>query len=246
MVVQERTPSGYLLETEEATLLVDTGTGITRNLRKTRFSTDDIDAVINTHRHPDHISDLVPIIQDKVVRSFEGEEPDIKLLGPEGHTDYLEKRMHGEMMESPDTVQENFGFEVDVRNIEDVSEIFGLKIETLEAEHGPEGFDCLSIRVSDGAKSIVFTGDTDYFEGLKDFAKDADLIVTDCSKPDNMKIEGHMIPTECAEIAEGANVEKLVLSHLYPEAESSEIEETAAKIFSRDIVVAEDLMCLDF
>lgn len=246
MVVQERTPSGYILETAETNIMIDTGTGTTRNLQKTEFSTEDLDAVINTHRHPDHISDLIPIVQDKVVRSFKKEEPDIALVGPEGHRDYLENRMQDEMVETPETVEENFGFKLEIASLEEVSEVGGLAIEVIEAEHGPEEFECLSVRISRGEKSIVFTGDTDYFEEMKDFAEGADMVVTDCSKPDDMKAEGHMTPTECAEIAEGAGVEKLVLSHLYPEAEKSDLKETASRTFSGDIVVAEDLMQLDF
>ncbi|MFB6147360.1 MAG: MBL fold metallo-hydrolase, partial [Candidatus Nanohaloarchaea archaeon] len=71
----------------------------------------------------------------------------------------------------------------------------------------------------------------DYFRALEDFARGADVLVTDCSMPDDEKMEGHMTPTESARLAEKAGVEKLVLSHLYPDIEGHDIVEKARETF---------------
>lgn len=241
IVEQERTSSGYLLETDDMVLMIDTGTGTTDMLRRAEVRTDELDAIINTHRHPDHISDLVPIIQDKIVRSFQQGEPDIQLLGPEGHIDYLESRVFHEMKEDIHEFEELFGFKVSIRELEDASNIKDLEVEASEADHGPEGFKCTSVKFSSD-RTVFFTGDTDYFEGLARNASGADMVVADCSKPDDEKVEGHMTPSECAKVARDSGADKLVLSHLYPEAEASDIKESASKFFDGDIVIAEDLM----
>lgn len=237
-----RASSAYVLEIGEKTLMVDTGTGSTRNLRESGYSVDDLDAVVNTHRHPDHISDLVPLIQDKVVRSFSQEEPGLKLYGPEGHEEYLHDRMKHEMMESPDSISE-CGFDLDLNIIQGSQEIFdAVEMSSVEAVHGPEGFRCLSLRFEVDGKSIVFTGDTDYNPELEDFAEGADVIVTDCSRPSGEEVEGHMNVDECARLASEAGVGHLLLSHLYPEAEQEDLEKEASRIFSGEITVAEDGM----
>lgn len=245
LVAQERNSSGYLIETNSSLIMVDTGTGTTKMMREKGFSTDEIDAVVNTHRHPDHVSDLIPIIQDKVVRSFEQDEPDIQLYGPEEHIKYLEDRMHHEMRENWAEFDENFGFKLEVKEVEKTSEIADLKINSFRAEHGPKDFNCVSLEFSIDGKTVFFTGDTDYFEGLADNASEADVVVADCSKPDELKSKGHMTPTECARVARDSGAEILVLSHLYPEAEETRIKETASKTFGGKIIVAEDLMTLE-
>lgn len=226
-------------------LMIDSGTGTSDMLRRKEVETSDIDAIINTHRHPDHVSDLIPIVQDKVVRSFEENEPDIFLYGPEGHLEYLESRIFYEMKEDTGDFMSSFGFNLETGVIDNVSRVSEFKINSFPAEHGPEGFQCVSLSISKNGKTIFFTGDTDYFEALAENAEGANIIVADCSKPDGQKAEGHMTPTECAQVAETAGAEKLVLSHLYPEAEKSNIAQAAEKVFNGDIVVAEDLMELE-
>lgn len=243
---EDRTPSAYVLEAGGKKFMIDTGTGSTKNLPEAGIQVDDLDAVINTHRHPDHISDLVPIVQDKVVRSFAQEESRVILYGPEGHREYLEDRMRHEMVESPDTIEENFGFGLEVVEIQDEIELSdNIVMAAIPAEHGPEGFHCLSLRIESPEGAIVFTGDTDYNEELEIFAEGADVLVTDCSKPDELKVEGHMTPTESAEIAEKASVKTLLLSHLYPEIEDYDIVSKAEEIFSGEVKKAEDLMVLE-
>ncbi|EGQ43982.1 MAG: metal-dependent hydrolase, beta-lactamase superfamily III [Candidatus Nanosalina sp. J07AB43] len=220
--------------------MIDTGTGSTRNLKKSGYSVDELDAVVNTHRHPDHISDLVPIIQDKVVRSFSQEEPDLKLFGPEGYLEYLKDRMSHEMVESPSSISE-FGFELGVNEIQKVQEMLqGVEMSSVEAVHGPDGFECLSLRFEARGKSVVFTGDTDYNSRLEEFAEDADILVTDCSCPAGESVEGHMNSRECARLASRAEVSHLVLSHLYPKAQQSDLQSEASEVFSGEITVAED------
>jgi len=226
--------------------MVDTGTGSTKNISRTGNTVEEIDAVVNTHRHPDHISDLVPVVQDKVVRSFSDEEPGIALYGPEGHREYLEDRMMHEMVEEPSDIEEDFGFGLEIVEIgssEKVSE--DLELEAVEALHGPESFVCLSLKFSYGEKELVFTGDTDYNPELEVFAEGADMLVADCSRPGGEEVDGHMNAEECGKLAEEAGVETLVLSHLYPQSEGHNLEEQAREFFGGEIVAAEDLMVLE-
>lgn len=238
-----RASSGYILEIAGKVMMVDTGTGSTGNIPDTDYSVQDIDVVINTHRHPDHISDLVPVLQDKVVRSFSTEEGRVTLYGPEGHVEYLEDRMFHEMLEKPSEIKEKFGFTVDIHEIEDEQSIAeDLLMSSVEALHGPEKFKCLSLKFESEGESVVFTGDTDYNPQLEDFAEGADLLITDCSRPADEQVEGHMNVEECARLAERAGVDTLVLSHLYPRAEKEDLNSQTKGIFDGEVLVAEDGM----
>lgn len=224
--------------------MIDSGTGSLKNLAETA-SVQVVDAVVNTHRHPDHISDLLPFIQDKVVRSFSSEEQDLEIYGPEGQKEYLEDRMRHEMMEHPSDIREKFGFDLSVKNLEASQSIVDFSVESLEALHGPEGFKCVSLKFSLNGKVVVFTGDTDYNPELESFAEGADLLVTDCSRSGSEEVSGHMNVGECATLAEKAGVDRLLLSHLYPQAEEHDLKSQASEKFAGEVVVAEDLMSLE-
>ena len=73
-------------------------------------------------------------------------------------------------------------------------------------------------RVTDGEKTLCYTGDTNTVEGLTDFAQDADLLLADGLFPTEMWQEGlpHLAAAQTAELARDAHVKKLVITHLNP------------------------------
>ena len=73
-------------------------------------------------------------------------------------------------------------------------------------------------RVTDGEKTLCYTGDTNTVEGLTDFAQDADLLLADGLFPTEMWQEGlpHLSAAQTAELARDARVKKLVITHLNP------------------------------
>ncbi len=241
---EDRSPASYILETEHHNILVDTGTGIVDNIVSSDIAVSDIDVVINTHRHPDHVSDLIPIIQNKVVESlyYSDNEKDIAIYGPDGHEEYVENRVRAEMDDSLEDLNENFPFDIEVTDIEKGFELESLDVEVREVEHGSDNFPCLAVKIGSENKSVVFTGDTDYFEELADFSEGSDLLITDCSMPDSKKADGHMTPSGCLRLAEEAGAEKLLLSHLYPDMDDEEVPEDVE--YAGEVVTAEDLLII--
>jgi len=239
----ERACASYLLKYEGNSVLIDTGTGMTGNLPRIEESHQDIDAVVNTHRHPDHISDLIPFIQNKLVENiyYSENEENITLYGPEGHFEYVESRIAYEMDESIDGLNENNSFEIEVVELSEGSVTDYPDLECIEAVHGGSEFPCYSLKFETDNHSIVFTGDTDFHDRLVDFCEGADLVVADCSMPDDNKVEGHMTPSECARVSSSANVDKLVLSHLYPEVDNTDLRSRVKADFEGEVAVAEDL-----
>ena len=77
---------------------------------------------------------------------------------------------------------------------------------------------------------MVYSGDTDYSEDLIRLAQGADLLICECSLPEEMKVEGHLVPSLAGRIASEAGCRKLLLVHLYPECEGRDIRALAAGI----------------
>jgi len=114
-----------------------------------------------------------------------------------------------------------------------------LIIESIKSKHTNSS---ISYRIEHDNKSIVYSGDTDYSKEIIEISKDADLLILECSFPNNKKVEGHLIPSLCGKIATKANVKKLVLTHLYPECDNVDIKKQCNKEFGGMVIVAKDFM----
>ena len=91
-------------------------------------------------------------------------------------------------------------------------------------------------------KSLVVSGDTDYCDGMIDLGREADLMILECSMPDDMKVQGHMTPRECGKLAQNANCRKLCLTHFYPVCEPKDVRAKCLAEYSGELFLAEDLM----
>jgi ribonuclease BN (tRNA processing enzyme) len=90
-------------------------------------------------------------------------------------------------------------------------------------------------------KTLVISGDCAYDERLINFSKDANILLLECSYPNNIKKRGHLIPKECGLIALKAGVKKLVLTHIYPYSSGKIRLDQTKKIF-KNTILAEDFM----
>jgi len=88
-------------------------------------------------------------------------------------------------------------------------------------DHNPESV-ALKIETRSGV-SMVYSGDTDYTENLVLLAKGTDLLICESALPDDLKVKGHMTPSLAGEAAQRAGVSMLVLTHLYPECDMTDI-----------------------
>jgi len=105
----------------------------------------------------------------------------------------------------------------------------------------------------ESGKKIVYTGDTRYFEGLVDIAKEADLLIMDSTFGEEHKqkaeLTTHSTSVEAAKVAKKAKVKKLVLTHFsrrYEDRENHEegkLLKEAKKIF-KNTIEAEDFLVL--
>jgi ribonuclease Z len=95
-------------------------------------------------------------------------------------------------------------------------------------------------------RKIVYTGDTRPFEGFADFARDADLVVHECTFDDGLAekalVDGHSTPSQAAMHAKAAGAKRLVLTHIsarYPDANL--LLEQAKKVFEQTTLATDYL-----
>lgn len=231
----KRGSAGIILRIGENILLFDSGTGTLERMLKRGITYLDLDVVLYTHTHPDHVADLVPLI----FASKYGETPrrrDLPLIGGRGFKTYFQaiQGAYGRWLQ-PDL------FQIHIREVyDDILDYDLFRVIARPMTHLP---DSVGYRVesSDG-KSAAFSGDTDYCPNLIGLAKDVDVLVIESALPDEMKAEGHLTPSLAGRIGREANCKKMVLTHLYPVCDTVDIVQQCRKEYRGELLIAEDFM----
>ncbi len=65
---------------------------------------------------------------------------------------------------------------------------------------------------------VAYTGDTEESAEAIDLARDADLLVSECSVADEDRVRGHLTPRGVGRVAALASVGRVVTTHFYPSA----------------------------
>ena len=87
---------------------------------------------------------------------------------------------------------------------------------------------------------MVYTGDTGPSAELASWAKGCDLLLAECSLPDDQAIEGHLTPGTVGRLAASAQPRRLVLTHLYPPTERLDVGKLVGKHFKGPVALAAD------
>jgi len=195
----------------------------------------DVDLLLYTHIHPDHISDLVPILFACKYADLPREKELLCIGGP-GFKSYFEKvkRIYGSWIDPQ-------SYHLKLHEASRRPFLFrDLKIFSQPMAHIPESVG-YRIEFKDG-KYMALSGDTDYCQNIIDLAFEVDLLVLECSFPDGKKVEGHLTPSLAGRIALESGCKKLLLTHLYPVCDQFDILKECRQVFKGETVLADDLM----
>lgn len=199
--------TSYLLTGQDGfQLLIDCGSRALNELEK-EISPLDLDAVIISHYHPDHVADL------GVLRHYFQLYPkhhwDPKVLPIYAHDEDKEEFAK---LSLPD-VSQGIAY-----NTAGTEQIGPFDISFIKTVHPVV---CYAFRIVERATGqiFVFTGDTGFFDDLDSFAADADLFLADVYLYEgNENHIAHLTTKEAGQIASAAKVKKLILTHMPPVA----------------------------
>jgi ribonuclease Z len=95
-------------------------------------------------------------------------------------------------------------------------------------------------------RKIVYSGDTTFSTALVKLAKDADLLIHDCTFDDELseraKEDGHSTPSQAAKTAEQSNAKRLILTHISARYKTAKKLLDQARKITANAEVAEDFM----
>ncbi len=229
---------GLLVLSDDSVVLIDSGPGTLRKMLEVGITYQDVDILLYTHIHPDHSSDLVPILFACKYADFPRRK-DLLCIGGPGFAHYFDqlKNIYGPWIDSPP-------YRLAVEEVsENQSSFHDLQISSKGMAHLPGS---VGYRLdSNEAKSIAVSGDTDYCQNLVELAYESDLLVLECSFPDEKKVQGHLTPSLAGRIGLESRCKKLVLTHLYPICDQYNVVRQCEKAYGGDVIVGEDLMKIE-
>jgi len=195
-------------------VLIDTGWYLTDRLRGADVDPLDVEAVLLTHCHHDHILGLPQLVFYYGISWDRRPKRPLHIYGPAGQVGrvaedaqrYLQFDRYKEL---------NFDIEVHEVHGGDALEVAGLRVRTCEGRHS---VPALCYRVENaGGSSVVFSGDTAWNPGLIELSAGAGLLVHEASYGAKSVREdeewGHSGAPDAAEVARRAGVGRLALVH---------------------------------
>ena len=259
----ERYGPAQVVRHGDTTVLVDCGSGVTQRMAQAGISGRDIDAVLLTHMHSDHIVDLFQLL---ISSWHQGRDRPQRVFGPQGTYAYvdgvvslwhseLERRIEHERRPSALALQT----EVIELKPDEMVEFGAMRVRAVEVDHKPVRHAYGYTFETDEAK-LVISGDTRPCDALTEAAQGADLLLHEVFVHREMQpIEGrrtaetieqvasyHTLSSDVGKVAAKANVKWLALTHFVPpDCDTDALHREVTADFSGKVTMGEDLMTLD-
>jgi ribonuclease BN (tRNA processing enzyme) len=217
--------SGYLVEHDGFHLLIDCGSGVL-SLLPNFIEPEQLDAVMISHYHPDHIADIGVLQHARLIQGFLGKS--FGSLPIYGHP--FDEQEFAKL--SYKNITEGIGY-----NPEQVLNIGPFSITFNKTNHP---VDCYAMRIEAGGKVLVYTADTSFKDEFIPFSHHADVLLCECNfyEGQDGRSAGHMNSIDAGVLAEEAGVKKLILTHLPHYGELPQLVEQASKKYTGEILLA--------
>jgi ribonuclease BN (tRNA processing enzyme) len=216
----EHVCSGYLLESHGLRLLLDCGGGVVHRMARLGVEWRDITHLVLTHFHNDHIGD-VPLLFFAWKHGMRpGRSQPLTLIGPRGTRRLIQTMadVFGGHLSDP-------GFDVGIVEINGGQELRLDATTRLLATSTPHTEESLAFRVETDARSFCYTGDTGPSSDVAIFAQGVDMLLIECSVPDEESMDIHLTPSNVADMARTALPRRLLLTHVYPHLDRDRLPE---------------------
>lgn len=232
-----RASAGYLVEHGDTAIKLDFGRGNLVNMAITHPHGVTLNAIILSHTHPDHLSDLIQYLQIYTLMVAEKTiTQNLQIFGPEGFASYFERLRDVIIIpwDHGPTVHELHNDEFMIGSIH---------VTTHPMHHAIAD---VGVRLEADGKTVCYPGDTGPNANLVALASGVDILLTECYADNSETNEFHMRPTDVAQLARDAHVKKVVLTHWQtdPGIRTQRLQQIK-KEYDGDVVCADDNMMIE-
>lgn len=227
--------SGYLLRAGGRTLVFDLGNGTLGALHR-YLDPFALDALLLSHLHPDHCADLASLV---VYRRYHPRPPyavterRLPVHAPAEAPERLAAQYGASAAERADTdLSDVLDFQVIVDGMQ--AEVAGCTVTARRVDHVVESY---ALRVDQGGRSIVYSGDTGPCESLIELSEGADVLLCEATWPhvwpgSEVPPPGiHMSGRQAGEHAAKAGVGKLLITHVPMWFDGDELVTEAKEVY---------------
>jgi ribonuclease BN (tRNA processing enzyme) len=225
--------SGYLLEHDGFTLLLDCGAGVLGKLSAVHDYLA-LDALLISHLHADHILDLIPFSYALHLSPRRADPPRRPPMhAPPGSLD-----MFGRLGACWNDEQLITGaFAVSEYDPAVPLTVGPFQVRFCEVPHYTQAFAC---ELAAGGSRITFGADCGPNDALTEFAQGTDLLIVEASlqEPDTDRPRGHMTPAEAGEAGRAAGARRLLVTHFSDELGPDWVREQSAQGYGAEVILA--------
>ena len=221
---------GFFIQDSNNRILLDCGSG-SHSLLNYPLELNNLSVIIS-HLHRDHYNDIYNLQYSSFV--FHNQKR-------------IENPINIYMPSTPGNIVNDIKGELNAyANYHLIYEDTKLKIGNIDisfckTDHPVETY---AIRLDNGERSIVYTGDTSYSakDRITEFAKGADLLICESSLLKCYgfpEINSHLTAEQAAIIAKQAKANGLALTHFWPEEDVQKYVDEAKRIFTNVVALNE-------
>jgi len=177
----------FHVATGDRRILIDCGASSLVALKARGIDPNTIDAVILSHLHGDHFGGIPFLMLD--AQYLNRRERPLVLAGPPGSAQRIRALMEA-MFPASSLTKFRFHWRIVEIPVGVPTDIVGLQVTSAEVIHF-SGAPSTALRVSDGKKTLAYSGDTEWTDALLSIGTGADLFIVECYD-DTRELTGHL------------------------------------------------------
>jgi ribonuclease BN (tRNA processing enzyme) len=226
-IEHERRASSVLLELDGTHILFDCGHGVVQRLLEVGVQHNELQHIVFSHFHADHISDVIPFLQAGAFSRRNPRTSNVHIYGPAG----VQAIMNGLLQVFGPAALQQATYQIVVH-----------EVPTGPFEIAAHRFDFIGLppagnhglRFAWRGKRYAVTGDSYFHAQEIEFLRDIDLAVID---------SGHISDEEIVQLASASQAKTIICSHLYREIDARRLQALAEQQgYAGTILVGRDLM----
>lgn len=250
-----------LVEAGGRGFLVDAGRGALLRLNEAQVSWRDVEGVLLTHLHSDHVVGFPDLWLTGWIT--QRRESPLRVWGPAGTEHMMSK------------LEEAYEFDIGIRQFDDrmsragvallVADVVegvvydqgGVRIEAFDVDHAPIK-PALGYRIDYAGRSVVLSGDTRPSENLIRRARGADVLIHEVAVPGTFQgalypperkaqiLAHHTTPEQAGEVFSRVKPRLAVYSHVCrPTATADDLVPATRRTYAGPLEAGEDLMVIE-
>ncbi len=195
--------SGYLVQHRGCTLMLDCGNGCVAAMQD-HIDFSELNWVILSHLHPDHISDLFILRYALSLGPYETHPAEVAVFAPGQPAEEFSRLQYEQVLVAEEI------------SVSDCLSLGPFAVTFAAGQHGKT--PSLAVRVETDRGTLVYTGDTALCQPVERLARDADLLLSEATHltAPHEQQRRHMTAAEAGMLAERAQVSRLLLTHIWP------------------------------